>query len=67
LQGLTIAHLMACVGRPDELSLITQAVQKVMDGLVPLGQKVFKRCGQRKAGSGPGHALICIIHLISYV
>jgi hypothetical protein len=42
-QGLTITHLLACAGRFEELFLVTQAVQKLYEGLAPLPAKVFKR------------------------
>jgi hypothetical protein len=40
---MTIAHLLACAGRADELSLVTQAVHKIFAGLASAPGKVFKK------------------------
>jgi hypothetical protein len=43
MQGMTVAHLVACAGRSEELLLLTQAVAKQKEHLGQLAHSIFKR------------------------
>lgn len=43
LQGMTIAHLLACAGRAEELALVMEAMETVCGGLGQFAADVLKR------------------------